>query len=116
MNLPKFSLIESNPTDLPGAGYILHSEEPPYHLGRVVKYGNITDMVTSLANKPNFIQSQITGYAIIISLAGSVEGRIHISAEGPAHLQKLIDDMAKWYYNRYILKNPTKYKQYELSI
>ena len=113
MKLPKFSLVQSDPDDLPGCGYILHGEEAPYHLGRIVKYGNAMEMASLLSNKPNFIQSQVTGYSIVISLAGSMGGKIYLSAEGPGKLQQLIKEMAAWYFETYI-KDNNKFKKYKL--
>ncbi len=114
MKLPKFSLIQSD-IDLPGAGYILHGEEKPYHLGRIVKYGNSLDLTMSLNNdKKVWIYSQVPGYSIIISLAGSVEGKIYVSVEGTSNLEKLIKEMADWYYERHIKPNLNKFKKYLL--
>ena len=115
MKLPKFTLIAPDPADLPGAGYIQHNGERPFHLGRIVKYGNVKDMTLANANKPNFIQSQVTNYSIVIVLAGSVEGKIWIPADGStAPLKNLIQEMAAWYYDRHISKNLNKFKQYLL--
>lgn len=116
MKLPKFSYVQSD-TDLPGCGYILHGEERPYHFARVVKFGNMMDMASALNNdKKLWIVKQVTGYSILIVLAGSMEGKIYISAEGTGNLVKLVEEMAEWYYERHIKPNQSKFKKYEQRI
>lgn len=114
MKLPKFSYVQSD-TDLPGCGYILHGEEHPFHFARIVKFGNQVDLTLALNNdKKLWINKQVPGYAILIVLAGSMEGKIYVSAEGISNLEKLISEMTAWFYERHIKTNPTKFKKYQL--
>jgi hypothetical protein len=115
MKLPKFSFVQSD-TDLPGCGYILHGEERPYHFARILKFGNQIDLASALNNdKKLWINKQVTGYSILIVLAGSMEGKIYVSAEGTANLERMVKEMAEWYYERHIKPNLNKFKKYELS-
>lgn len=114
MKLPKFSFIQSD-TDLPGCGYILHGETHPYHFARVVKYGSIMSLSDAInSGKKLLIYKQVSGYSILIVLAGSMEGRIYISAEGTRNLEILVKEMADWFYERHIKNNKTKFKKYLL--
>ena len=114
MKLPKFSFVQPD-IDLPGCGYILHGEERPYHFARVVKFGNMMDMADALNNdKKLWIVKQVPGYSILIVLAGSMEGKIYISAEGTANLERMVNEMAEWYYERHIKPNQSKFKKYLL--
>ncbi len=116
MKLPKFSFVQSD-IDLPGCGYILHGEERPYHFARVVKFVNMMAMADALSNeKKLWIYKQVSGYSVIIVLAGSMEGKIYISAEGTANLERMVKEMAEWYYERHIKPNITKFKKYDISI
>jgi hypothetical protein len=116
MRLPKFSFIQSD-IDLPGCGYILHGEERPYYFARVVKFGNQMDLTVALNNdKKLWINKQVEGYSILIVLAGSLEGKIYVSAEGTGNLERMVKEMAEWYLKRHILTNQNKFKKYELSI
>lgn len=112
MKLPKFSIVEAS-KDLPGAGIILHGEEKPFHFAKILKFGSLEDMTLSLSNARPFIYKEIPGYSIIIRLAGSMEGKIYISAEGTTNLERLVKEMAAWYFETYI-KDNNKFKKYKL--
>ena len=112
MKLPKFSLIEPS-KELPGAGIILHGEERPFHFAKVLKFGNLEDMTLALSNKKPFIYRLIEGYTIVIRLAGSMEGKIYISAEGTANLERLVTDMTEWYFENHV-KDNNKFKKYKI--
>jgi hypothetical protein len=67
-------------------------------------------------DKKLWIVKQVSGYSILIVLAGSMEGKIFISAEGTANLNRLVNEMAEWYFERHIKPNQSKFKKYDISI
>ena len=107
MKLPTFSLINAPPDTL-----ILHAGEYPFHFAKVLKYPSNHQLAQ---DKPGLIQERINSYNIVIRLAGSLEGRIYMSVEGPAKLQKLVKDMADWFTKSVIEKQVTKFMKYRLS-
>lgn len=101
MKLPTFSIIHAPPDTL-----ILHSGEHPYHFARILKFAASHETVSCKA----LIQERVPGYNIIIALAGSLEGRIYVSAEGPHKLEQLVKQMTAWFTEKQI----DNYKKYKL--
>jgi hypothetical protein len=121
MNLPPYVFIMSN-DDLPGAGYILQTQEP-YYIGRVVKIpegGELAILEHNNVNNP-LVHSQIPNYGILITFAGTINGNQVRVQEGSKeewrkNLQKIYDGMADYFYRSRILTNPGQYKRYYLSL
>ena len=43
-----------------------------------------------------------------------MEGKIYISAEGTANLERMVKEMAEWYLKQHIKPNQNKFKKYLL--
>lgn len=106
MELPTFTIIHAPPDTL-----ILHSREHPYHFARILKYPGNMQLAEA---RRNLIQERVPGYNIIVALAGSLEGRIFISAEGTHRLEVLVRDMMNWYAEEVVNKQELKFKKYRL--
>jgi hypothetical protein len=89
--------------------YILQTAFP-YYVGKLWKCE--TDYALSLIKKE--IQCEISGYRMLISFVGTLEGNLVFLGDKRHQLQKLVQEMAFWYFLNRIDKDPKRYAKFKL--
>ena len=115
MKLNKFYYIAptEESQDL-GAGLILCADEP-FYLGKILRFTNDGDSMNMLTKNPPLIYSNIIGYHIYITFAGSLTNKLRVNdAQWKASLQDIFDQMAAWYAREKVNIKPGSFKRFKL--
>ena len=115
MKLNKFYYIApTSESENLGAGLILCADAP-FYLGKIHRFKNDAESIHLLMNNPPLVYSNIIGYHIYITFAGSLTNNVRVhDKQWQESLQEIYDQMAAWYAREKISVKPGGFKRFKV--
>jgi hypothetical protein len=109
-----FALLNAGTETAPD-GFILYTKEP-FYLGRITKWKEQFLYLKKVADLQDAIAySTITGYAITIEFAGTLDKRkASVGTNFFSMIEDIMKRMADFYYEQKIKDKPGMFKKYKL--